>query len=88
MDRPATQPPSHARRGHVQSSARIDGGRLTALRLERGLANTEDLGRLAGISGSMVSRFEQGEGRPTTATVHRLARVLRVDADQLLGSRR
>jgi len=66
--------------------ARIDGGRLATLRVGKGLASSEDLGRLAGVSGSTVRRLERGECRPTVATAHRIARVLRVSVDQLCSA--
>jgi len=49
------------------------GGRLKALRLERGNLTQEQLGREAGVSGATVARIEAGKSAQLTS----LTRILR-----------
>jgi Zn-dependent peptidase ImmA (M78 family)/transcriptional regulator with XRE-family HTH domain len=60
--------------------------RLTALRKGAGLSQT-DLGNAVGVSGSLVSRWENGEREPTAQQVLDLARALGVAVDFLLNAR-
>lgn len=56
------------------------GGRLSALRVERGLRVSE-LARRVGVSASLISQLERGQSRPSVATLFALAQVLAVPVD-------
>ena len=58
--------------------------RLRQLRLERSYTH-EKLAEALGISAKQVWRYEAGESDPTSEVVTRMAKVLAVSADYLLG---
>lgn len=60
------------------------GERLKQLRTEKGLTQLE-LAKKAGITGRMVQRYENGVCIPHDSTSERLAEVLGLTADELLG---
>src|SRR5262245_60780131 len=60
------------------------GGRLREVRLRRNLT-LGDVGRLCGISKSMLSQIERGKVNPTFATLWHLTRSLGVGIGELLG---
>ncbi|HXY43218.1 MAG TPA: helix-turn-helix transcriptional regulator, partial [Acidimicrobiales bacterium] len=59
------------------------GDRLSEVRRERGLTQTL-LAERAGISASMVHRYESGAAQPTLDVVRRLAVALSISADTLI----
>lgn len=62
------------------------GGRLARLRRSRGWTQTE-LGQKIGISCRMVAYYEGQSERAPAHMIDRLAQVLKVSADELLGLR-
>jgi transcriptional regulator with XRE-family HTH domain len=60
------------------------GRRIAALRRERGYTQTE-LAELVGAIQVIVSNYERGKLRPHPDMIVRLAKALRVSADELLG---
>jgi transcriptional regulator with XRE-family HTH domain len=62
------------------------GRRLAALRKERGLTQT-DLAKKLGTAQAVISDYERGKLRPNPEILVRLAKVLDVSADELLGLR-
>lgn len=58
------------------------GERIAAIRERRGLTQ-QDLAKLARISVSTVSKAERGEISPRMETLHKMARVLRVNTSAL-----
>jgi transcriptional regulator with XRE-family HTH domain len=68
------------------AKANADSGfseRLRALRRQRNLSQTE-LGALADIHYTHISRYERGLSRPTAATLKRIAEALGVSGDFLM----
>jgi transcriptional regulator with XRE-family HTH domain len=61
------------------------GARIREARERRG-ASMADVARAAGLSPGAVPRIEHGQRSPGAATLARLARVLGVEAGQLIGS--
>ncbi len=62
----------------------LRGDRLRDLRQRRGLT-LEDLSARLDIHSRQISRYEAGESDPTSDVVARLAKVLGVTSDYLLG---
>lgn len=62
------------------------GNRLLRLRTEAGLTQAE-LGRLAGVSGKAVSKWETGKAKPGTEALRKLSAILRVPVEELLRLR-
>lgn len=60
------------------------GGRIRALRKERGLT-TEGLAAKAGVSAGIVSQVERGMGNPSFATLVQIAHGLQLPIGQLLA---
>lgn len=58
--------------------------RLAKIRTAKGLSKNA-LGSLAGVSGSMIGRYESGERQPTLEVLIKLASTLNVTTDNLLG---
>jgi transcriptional regulator with XRE-family HTH domain len=58
--------------------------RLKSLRKEKKLT-LEELGKKVGVSKVMMSLYEKGEKAPKVATLQKLADVLEVSVDYLLG---
>ncbi len=76
-------PLGHSGRG--AAGARVDAGRLKALRQRRGLSQ-EGLAAAARVSKSQIQRIERDEaGSVRRHTLASLSRALRVDADVLTG---
>lgn len=63
------------------------GERVAAIRERRGLTQKE-LARLARVSVSLVSKAERGEVTPRLETLHKIARVLRVNTSALTDPER
>lgn len=63
------------------------GGRIRALREERGL-NLHELAQLCGISASALSLIETGKRDLRITSLYRISGALRVDAGDLLEDRR
>ena len=59
---------------------------LKLWRERRGLSQA-DLGRLAGCSDAFISMLERGKKSGSLDTLERLASILNVSTDQLLGDR-
>jgi transcriptional regulator with XRE-family HTH domain len=68
----------------TDEGARKIGALLSQLRKKRGVTQVEMAAKL-GVSQSIVSKYEKGELRLHAELIVRLAQVLRVSADQLLG---
>lgn len=60
------------------------GNRLKQLRLELGYTQ-ESLAEMLGIGNRQIWRYENGETEPDGETVAKIARILNVSADYLLG---
>lgn len=58
--------------------------RLSKARAAKGLTKNA-LGNLAGVSGSMIGRYENSDRQPTLEVLIKLALALKVTTDQLLG---
>ena len=58
--------------------------RLKLLRIEKKLSQPE-LAQLVGVSKGMISFWENGINEPTIANLVKLAQILEVSADYLLG---
>lgn len=58
--------------------------RLLKLRREKGLSQKE-LGDLLGVSNKAISKWENGESMPKTETMLKLAELLGIDGNELLG---
>lgn len=58
--------------------------RLLKLRREKGLSQKE-LGELLGVSNKAISKWENGEAMPKTETMLKLAELLEIDGNELLG---
>jgi transcriptional regulator with XRE-family HTH domain len=58
--------------------------RLLKLRREKGLFQ-KDLGDLLGVSNKAISKWENGEAMPKTETMLKLAELLGIDGNELLG---
>lgn len=58
--------------------------RLLKLRREKGLSQKE-LGDLLGVSNKAISKWENGESMPKTETMLKLAGLLGIDGNELLG---
>ena len=61
------------------------GGRLRALRVERGLSQ-EEAARKANISSKSISRHERGENQPGVLDVAALARIYNVSLEYIIGA--
>lgn len=66
--------------------ARLIGGRIAALRVERGWSQ-RDLAALAGIIPSRLDLYEKGRHEPPLRTLKRLARALAVPLEALVEER-
>jgi transcriptional regulator with XRE-family HTH domain len=64
------------------SPLKIFGGRIRALRAERGLTQ-EDLAERCGVFRTYMSRIETGQANPTLLVIHALAVCLEVSIVQL-----
>jgi transcriptional regulator with XRE-family HTH domain len=73
----------HAGR-RVQAGRRHLGQRLREARLKRGWSQWQ-LALRSGIAPTLLSQYERGVITPSTESVKKLARVLGVSADYLLG---
>lgn len=62
----------------------IDGKRLREIRLSR-LMERQELADGSGVSRSAIARIELGQTTARLATIKKLARVLEVDAGELVG---
>jgi len=62
----------------------IVGSKVVAIRKERKITQ-EQLGQLAGIAKSTISNYEQGTREPNVVTINKLANILNVTGDELLG---
>lgn len=58
--------------------------RISKLRRERGLSQKE-LGDMLGVSNKAVSKWENGESLPKTSTMLKLAELLGIDGNELIG---
>lgn len=58
--------------------------RISELRRERGLSQKE-LGDMLGVSNKAVSKWENGESLPKTSTMLKLAELLGIDGNELIG---
>lgn len=61
------------------------GDRVRALRLRRLLRTQTELGALAGVSKSEISKIEATSGNPTESTLKRVAKALGVRVAYLIG---
>ena len=78
----ATADPSRVREGRHRVPDRPERMRLTSgfgmvLRLERGHWTQQQLADAAGLDRRTIDRLEQGQRRPSTSSVWRIARALR-----------
>jgi transcriptional regulator with XRE-family HTH domain len=60
------------------------GKRLKALRLEKGLSQSE-LGRLVSLKSQTISHYETGYRSPSVVTINHLCEIFNVTSDYLLG---
>lgn len=67
-----------------QSNGPDFGDRLLQLRKQRGWSQPE-LARRIGTSGDIIGRYERGEMTPSVQVARRIARVLDVTLDYLIG---
>jgi transcriptional regulator with XRE-family HTH domain len=58
--------------------------RLSELRRQRGISQKE-LGNMLGVSNKAVSKWENGESMPKTSTMLKLAELLGIDGNELIG---
>lgn len=58
--------------------------RIAQLRRQRGLSQKE-LGDLLGVSNKAVSKWENGESMPKTSTMLKLAELMEIDGNELIG---
>lgn len=58
--------------------------RIIELRQQKGLSQKE-LGDMLGVSNKAVSKWENGESLPKTATLIKLAELMELDANELIG---
>jgi transcriptional regulator with XRE-family HTH domain len=68
----------------TDEGSRKIGEHLSQLRKRRGITQME-MSKLLGVSQPIVSKYESGELRLHAELVVRLAEILRVSADELLG---
>ncbi len=61
------------------------GGRVAAIRKEKKMSQS-DLGKIAGISGDIVGKYERDEMKPSIETATKLAAALNVSLDYLVGN--
>jgi transcriptional regulator with XRE-family HTH domain len=61
------------------------GGRLTEVRKKRGFSQ-EELADLLGTKGPAIGRYERGVAKPTIEVAGRLAKILGVSLDYLVGN--
>ncbi len=74
-----------AKRGLVtEEGSRAIGERLARLRKERGITQVE-MAEMLGVSQPNVSDYERGELRLHGELLAKLARILKVSADEILG---
>lgn len=60
------------------------GGRIATIRKEKKISQNE-LGKIAGISGDIVGKYERDEMKPSIETATKLAAALNVSLDYLVG---
>jgi transcriptional regulator with XRE-family HTH domain len=72
------------KRGAVALDAQI-GGRLRAVRLDRGWSQTK-LGDVLGVSFQQVQKYERGANRVSVSRAHQIADALKVSLEQLVGN--
>lgn len=60
------------------------GQRLIESRKQKKLSQN-DLGKLAGVSGDIVGKYERGEMKPSIETAKKLANALGISLDYLMG---
>jgi len=60
------------------------GSRVSTVRKQRKMSQSE-LGKLAGISGDIVGKYERDEMKPSIETATKLAAALEVSLDYLVG---
>lgn len=60
------------------------GDYVTSLRKQRGISQSE-LGKLAGTSGDLIGKYERDEVKPSIEVASKIADVLEVSVDYLLG---
>lgn len=58
--------------------------RIIELRKQKGLSQKE-LGEILGVSNKAVSKWENGESMPKTSTMIKLAEILGIDGNELIG---
>jgi transcriptional regulator with XRE-family HTH domain len=58
--------------------------RISELRRNKGLSQKE-LGDMLGVSNKAVSKWENGESMPKTSTMLKLAEILEIDGNELIG---
>ena len=68
-----------------ERGARAFGGRLRALRTERGLT-LEQLSALAGVSKAMLSQIEQDQVNPTVAVMLKIAAAMEINIGDLVDA--
>lgn len=60
------------------------GQKVAFCRKEKGISQAE-LGKLSGINGDIVGKYERGEMKPSIETAKKLADALEVSLDYLVG---
>jgi transcriptional regulator with XRE-family HTH domain len=60
------------------------GGRLRAMRIDRGVSQAE-LGDQLGVSFQQVQKYEKGVNRVSAVRLHQIAKALNTDIDELTG---
>ena len=61
------------------------GSRVSSIRKQKKISQSE-LGKLAGISGDIVGKYERDEMKPSIDTATKLASALEVSLDYLVGN--
>ena len=85
---PPSEPPAASTTSDgsdVTSHLPTVGERIATVRRSRGL-NRNQLAREVGTTWAVVNRWEKDRTRPSIASLHRLADVLKVSMDELIGS--
>jgi transcriptional regulator with XRE-family HTH domain len=64
-------------------AAKLFGGNLRALRLQRGYTCAE-IGRAVGIGGDAISKYERGDREPTILLLLQFAQLFHVSLDHII----
>jgi transcriptional regulator with XRE-family HTH domain len=80
---PRAKKPNGRPRGPGKEDLQI-GGRLRALRMDRGLSQDE-LGQQVGVSFQQIQKYEKGMNRVSASRLNQIATILKTTTDELSG---